>query len=249
MAEERRRIILLSEDKKRALTASKLNAEAKVANERLKKRKLELANLETVMETKYAIKQYSLEQLGKGGRNGGGVVAKKRRWEVLDRLARLGQGLSAGQRSDFSWFKEAWDANMLQQYGENGLKCLLGGCSNSWGSTRRGLGMRFPFSFMTKREDVSMGCQFCEFHKYVMTAMAEMGPGHGAIITSIGCAHPSFIWARAAGQGGEGLWPAVAACSCWPQLRLAAGVASCDARGMIGHAVVSCDARGLIARS
>ena len=143
MAEERRRILLLSEDKKRAVTAAKLNAEAKAANDRLKKRKLELANLETVMETKYAMKNYSLEELGKGRRNGGGVVAKKRRWEVLDRLARLGQGLSAGQRNDFSWFKEAWDANMLQQYEEKWPEVFAGWVQQLLGKNEAGVGNAF----------------------------------------------------------------------------------------------------------
>ena len=40
-----------------------------------------------------------------------------------------------------------------------------------------GLRMHFPFSFITKRVDVSMGCQRCESHKLVMAAVAEMGPG------------------------------------------------------------------------
>ena len=40
-----------------------------------------------------------------------------------------------------------------------------------------GLRMHFPFSFITKRVDVSMGCQRCESHELVMAAVAEMGPG------------------------------------------------------------------------
>ena len=40
-----------------------------------------------------------------------------------------------------------------------------------------GLRMHFPFSFITKRVDVSMGWQRCESHKLVMAAVAEMGPG------------------------------------------------------------------------
>ena len=40
-----------------------------------------------------------------------------------------------------------------------------------------GLRMHFPFSFIAKRVDVSMGCQRCESHKLVMAAVAEMGPG------------------------------------------------------------------------
>ena len=45
-------------------------------------------------------------------------TAKKRRWEVLDRLARLGQGLPPAQMTGFGGFKDAWDARMLQEHGD-----------------------------------------------------------------------------------------------------------------------------------
>ena len=61
--------------------------------------------------------------------------------------------------------------------GTAGLKRSWGGCSDFWGRTRMGLRMHFPFSFIPKRVDVSMGCQRCESHKLVMAAVAEMGPG------------------------------------------------------------------------
>ena len=108
---------MLQDDMKRALTAAKINEEAKAAKSRLKKRKREIEKAEAVLEAKHAIKQYSLEELGKGRSCGGGVVAKKRRWEVVDRIARLGQGFSPAQRNDFTWFKDAWDARMLQEHG------------------------------------------------------------------------------------------------------------------------------------
>ena len=74
---------------------------------------------EIVLEEKYAIKTYSLEDLGQGRSRGGGAAARKRRLEVLDRLARLGQGLSPAQRNDFSWWKDEWDTKMLEQHGED----------------------------------------------------------------------------------------------------------------------------------
>ena len=37
--------------------------------------------------------------------------------EVLDRLARIKAGLSAGQKNDWQWFKEAWDQEMVKQHG------------------------------------------------------------------------------------------------------------------------------------
>ena len=82
MALERKRRLMLQEDKKRALTAAKLNEEAKAAKALLKKRKREIEDAEAVLETKHAIKQYSLEDLGKGRSRGGGVAAKMRRWPM-----------------------------------------------------------------------------------------------------------------------------------------------------------------------
>jgi hypothetical protein len=35
---------------------------------------------------------------------------------VLDRLVRLGQGISAAQRNDFAWFKDAWDSKMFEEH-------------------------------------------------------------------------------------------------------------------------------------
>jgi hypothetical protein len=42
---------------------------------------------------------------------------RKKRWEVLERMARLGTGLSPSQKNDWQWFKEAWDAAMVQMHG------------------------------------------------------------------------------------------------------------------------------------
>ena len=137
---------MLQEGKKRAQTAAKLNEEAKAAKSRLKKRKRDIDNAENVLGTKHAVKQFSLEDLGKGAKLKRCLdAAKKRRWEVLDRLARLGQGLSPEQRNDFSWFKEAWDACMLQEHGAAGLKRSWGGCSDFWGE--RGGAWEYVFRF------------------------------------------------------------------------------------------------------
>ena len=61
-----------------------------------------------------------------------------------------------------------------------------------------GLRMHFPFSFITKRVDVSMGCQPCESHELVMAAVAAMRLGQ-----SLGQwgAHQSVLWAGVARQG------------------------------------------------
>ena len=68
MAFGRKRRLMLQEDKKRALTAAKLNEEAKAAKARLKKRKRDIENLDNVLETNHDVKQFSLEDLGKGAK-------------------------------------------------------------------------------------------------------------------------------------------------------------------------------------
>ena len=45
-----------------------------------------------------------------------GGKAKRNRFEVLDRLARLNAGLSGGQKNDWQRFKDAWDLQMVGQY-------------------------------------------------------------------------------------------------------------------------------------
>ena len=137
---------MLQEEKKRALTAAQPNQEAKAATALLKKRKREIEDAEAVLETKHAIKQYSLEDLGKGRSRGGGAAAKKNRWEVLDRLARLGQGLSPAQGDDFKWFKEAWDARMLQGHADNWPDIFMGWMQRLLGGEReRGCECIFRF--------------------------------------------------------------------------------------------------------
>ena len=46
--------------------------------------------------------------------------------DVLDRLARIKAGLSAGQRNDWPWFKEAWDHEMVTQHGANWAALFAG---------------------------------------------------------------------------------------------------------------------------
>ena len=78
-AQERRRRLLFSEGRKRTLTAVAVNDELKAANALLKNRKLGINHAENMLETKHAIKTYSLEDLGHGQRRVGGAVARKRR--------------------------------------------------------------------------------------------------------------------------------------------------------------------------
>ena len=65
------------------------------------------------------MKTFTLEDLGHGRSRGGGAAGRKRRLEVLDRLSRVGQGLSGAQKNDFGWWKDNWDTKMLEEHGEN----------------------------------------------------------------------------------------------------------------------------------
>ena len=75
--------------------------------------------MESVGACRHAIKSFTLDALGEGNDNAGGLKARKNRFEVLDRLARNGAGLSAGQKNDWPWFKEAWDKEMVRQHAAN----------------------------------------------------------------------------------------------------------------------------------
>ena len=109
----------LEEWKQQRLTAVQLKKQVQEANVELRKRRLEVLNLECELSEKHAIKSFSLEELGHGCRRGGAAPHKKRRLEVLTRLARLGQGLSAAQKNDYTWWKTAWDSQMLEEHGED----------------------------------------------------------------------------------------------------------------------------------
>ncbi len=82
----------------------------------LRKRKAELQEYENLLETRHALKRFSLESLGQGHARGGGAAARRKRFEVMDRVARNGAGLTPAQRNDFGWFKEAWDEAMLNEH-------------------------------------------------------------------------------------------------------------------------------------
>ena len=110
---------------------------------KVKKRKREIEDAEVVLETKHAIKQYTLQDLGMGQKRVGGAAAKKNRLEVLDRLARLGQGLSPAQKNDFSWFKEAWDARMLEALGDSWPETFMGWMQGLLGKNEAGVGNAF----------------------------------------------------------------------------------------------------------
>ena len=75
--------------------------------------------MENIRETKHAIKTFTPDALGQGRQNAGGAKGKGRRFEVLDRLARLKAGLSPGQKNDWQWFKESWGQAMVREHQDN----------------------------------------------------------------------------------------------------------------------------------
>ena len=79
-----------------------LRKETKQANELLRKRKQELLSIESILETRHAMKRYSPEALGQGKARSGGVAARKLRHEVLDNMAKLGTGLTPSQKNDWA---------------------------------------------------------------------------------------------------------------------------------------------------
>lgn len=76
-------------------------------------------SLESALETRHALKRYTPETLGQGKPRSGGAAARKMRYEVLDRMSKLGTGLTGAQRNDWAWFREAWDAKMCVEHGVN----------------------------------------------------------------------------------------------------------------------------------
>ena len=102
----------------RTFTASKLNQELTVASGTLNQRARELLEAENLADMNHTVHTFLLEDLGHGRSRGGGASGHKRRLNVLDRLARLGRGLSPAQRNDSSWWTDSWDANMLGERGD-----------------------------------------------------------------------------------------------------------------------------------
>ena len=115
-AEDLRQRRMVEELNAKTKTKADLDKQIKDAAKLLKKRKKDVLEAEMRLESKHVIKSFSVEFLGQNHARGGGAAGRKRRFEVLDRLARLGAGLSAPQKNDWTWFKEAWDEKMLEEH-------------------------------------------------------------------------------------------------------------------------------------
>ena len=107
---------------KNVMTKRKLDEQIKEAGSILSKKKKEIAEKEEIIEAKHAVKQFSLKFLGEGDPQCGKAPGRKRRHEVLDRLSRLGTGLSPAQRNDWAWFKDAWDLAMMGEHGADWVR-------------------------------------------------------------------------------------------------------------------------------
>ena len=113
---------ICDERKERQREAQKAIADRDAAVADLKIKRQKIQELESLGACKHAVKTFTPEDLGKGSDNAGGPKARKNRFEVLDRLARIKAGLSAGQKNDWPWFKDAWDKDMVKQHGADWAK-------------------------------------------------------------------------------------------------------------------------------
>ena len=103
----------LEDQKRRKREADKAISERDAAVADIQRAKRRMRELEAIRASKHAVKSFTLESLGGGSNNAGGAKGRKNRHEVLDRLALLNVGLSAGQKNDWPWFKDAWDQENL----------------------------------------------------------------------------------------------------------------------------------------
>ena len=105
------------QQRQRKRGADKALADSAAAARQLRETKRKLQEMESISASRHAIKTFTLEALGAGTAGAGGAKARNNRFQVLDRLAGIRAGLSPGQKNDWSWFKEAWDKEMVKQHG------------------------------------------------------------------------------------------------------------------------------------
>ena len=126
-AEERRERLALQTLNQREAELARMRKAVAETSDVLRKRKQDLLALENILAERTAIKRYAPESLGQGKSRSGGAAARKLRFEVLDRMAKLGSGLSAPQSNDWPWFREAWDSKMSDLHADD-----WGGMFSGW---------------------------------------------------------------------------------------------------------------------
>ncbi len=107
------------EQKDRKRQAVKALADRDAAVAELKETKRQIQDLEGIVACKHAVRTFTMDALGAGSGDAGGPKSRDNRFDVLDRLSRIGAGLSSGQKNDWPWFKEAWDQAMVTEHKEN----------------------------------------------------------------------------------------------------------------------------------
>ena len=107
----------LDELNQHQLTKKRLITEAKEEEQKVIAARKKLRALEDTAVLKTEMSTYTPESLGYNAPNPTLKQYRDKRHMVLDKLSRLGQGLSPAQKADFAWFKEAWDAAMLESHG------------------------------------------------------------------------------------------------------------------------------------
>ena len=122
--QEQQRVAFLM--RKRKTEATKAIADRNAAVAELKKARKALQDLESHKALIHAVKTFTVEALGGNTANAGGAKGKRNRYEVLDRLSRHHSGLSDAQKNDFTWWKEEWDAAMLQQHKHHWAETFAG---------------------------------------------------------------------------------------------------------------------------
>ena len=78
-----------------------------------------MRDLEDTAVMKKEMSTYTPEMLGYKASNYRANKYREKRFSVLDKVSRLGQGLSPAQRQDFAWWKEAWDEMNLEEQKED----------------------------------------------------------------------------------------------------------------------------------
>ena len=116
----------LQEEYNRAIRQTKekhaLEKKVSACKSNFSKLSAELKRVEAVVTAMTSQKAYSPEMLGQGRGNGGLKEHKQNRYDVLERLRRVG-GLTEAQKGQWDFFKGEWDAAQASEYGaEWGLK-------------------------------------------------------------------------------------------------------------------------------
>ena len=115
-AEERRERLMVQDMNKRQRELQKTKLATEEAEAKLSKKKKDLMSVEAILETRHALKRYSPDTLGQSKKNCGGAAGRKLRFEVLDRMAVLGTGLSSAPEKRLEMVSEAWDAKMCEEH-------------------------------------------------------------------------------------------------------------------------------------